>query len=222
MRTLLCFCTILLAFGPAIAAEKKAVLPSPGLGQALPYSPGLLTNEFLYVSGQGAKKADGSIPGSIEDQLRQCFQSIRTIVEAGGLTMEHVVMAQVYMTDVKSEDSLNRVWSEVFPNNPPARSTIGVAALPGTPVEVNAIAVKDLARKKRVAPAGYPATSPLAPGILVGERVFLSGFLGRDIKTGKVPDDPAAQVELAFDGMRQTLQAAGMDYANFVFVNPYL
>jgi len=222
MRTLLCFCTILLAFGPAIAAEKKAVLPSPGLGQALPYSPGLLTNEFLYVSGQGAKKADGSIPGSIEDQLRQCFQSIRTIVEAGGLTMEHVVMAQVYMTDVKSEDSLNRVWSEVFPNNPPARSTIGVAALPGTPVEVNAIAVKDLARKKRVAPAGYPATSPLAPGILVGERLFLSGFLGRDIKTGKVPDDPATQVELAFDGMRQTLQAAGMDYANLVFVNPYL
>src|SRR3954452_20144365 len=73
MRTLLCFCTILLAFGPAIAAEKKAIVPSPSPAQALPYSPGLLANEFLYVSGQGAKKVDGSIPISVEDQLRQCF-----------------------------------------------------------------------------------------------------------------------------------------------------
>jgi enamine deaminase RidA (YjgF/YER057c/UK114 family) len=56
----------------------------------------------------------------------------------------------------------------------------------------------------------------------VGERLFLSGFLGRDIKTGKIPTDPAAQVELSMDRMRQTLQAAGMDYQNLVFVNPYL
>jgi enamine deaminase RidA (YjgF/YER057c/UK114 family) len=89
-------------------------------------------------------------------------------------------------------------------------------------VEVNAIAVTNLARKQRIAPAGYPGSSPAAPGILVGERLFLSGFLGRDINTGKIPDDPAAQVELALDRMRQTLQAAGMDYQNLVFVNPYL
>jgi 2-iminobutanoate/2-iminopropanoate deaminase len=132
------------------------------------------------------------------------------------------VMATVYLTDASSEETLNRVWKEVFPKNPPARSTIGVAGLPGTPVEVNAIAVKDLSRKQRVAPAGYPATSPLAPGILVGERLFLSGFLGRDIKTGQIPADPAAQVELSMNRMRQTLQAAGMDYANLVFVNPYI
>jgi enamine deaminase RidA (YjgF/YER057c/UK114 family) len=73
-----------------------------------------------------------------------------------------------------------------------------------------------------VTPADYPATSPVAPGILVGDRLFLSGFLGRDVRTGKIPDDPAAQVELAFYLMRETLQAAGMDYANLVFVNPYL
>jgi reactive intermediate/imine deaminase len=222
MRTLLCVCTILVSLQVATAADKKEIAPANGPKPVGPYSPGVLTNEFLYVSGQGAKKADGSIPASVDDQLRQCFESIRTVVEAAGLTMEHIVMAQVYLTDAKSEDALNRVWKEVFPRNPPARSTIGVAALPGTPVEVNAVAVKDLSRKKRVAPAGYPATSPLAPGILVGERLFLSGFLGRDIKTGKIPDDPAAQVELSLDRMRQTLQAAGMDYANLVFVNPYL
>jgi reactive intermediate/imine deaminase len=222
MRALISLGTLFLFLCPAFSAEKKAIAPANAPKPVGPYSPGVLTNEYLYVSGQGAKKADGSIPTSVEDQLRQCFSNIRTIVEAAGLTMEHVVMSQVYLTDAKSEDALNRVWKEVFPNNPPARSTIGVAALPGTPVEANAVAVRDLSRKKRVAPAGYPATSPLAPGILVGERLFLSGFLGRDIKTGKIPDDPAEQVELSMNRMRQTLQAAGMDFQNLVFVNPYL
>ncbi|MDQ2900171.1 MAG: Rid family hydrolase [Acidobacteriota bacterium] len=198
------------------------IVPANGPKPVGPYSPGVMAGEYLYVSGQGAKRADGSMPSGMEAQLRQCFENIRSVVEAGGLTMEHVVMAQVYLTDAADEDPLNRVWKEVFPKNPPARSTIGVYALPGTPVEVTAVAVKDLARKKRIAPPGYPESSPLAPGILVGERLFLSGFLGREIGTGEIPSDPAAQVELSLNRMRQTLQAAGMDFRNLVFVNPYL
>ncbi len=217
MRILLCFLPLLAMLHPAHAAEKKLIGPRGG-----PYSPGVMVGEFLYVSGQVAKKADGSMAASTDDQLRQCFGNIKAIVEAAGLTMEHVVMAQVYLTDAKKQDTLNLVWKEFFPNNSPARSMIGVASFPGTPVEVNAVAVKDLARKKRVAPASYPATSAFAPGILVGERLFLSGFPGRDGKTGKIPDDPAEQVELSMESMRQTLQAAGMDYKNLVFVNPYL
>ena len=177
--------------------------------------------EYLYVSGQGAKKADGSIAVSADDQIRQCFANIKTIVELAGMTMEHVVMAQVYLTDAQNEDAMNVVWKEFFPTNPPARAIIGVAALPGTPVVVSVVVVKNLARKKRVAAAG-DAASPFAPGILVGERLFLSGFLGRDSNTGKIPNDPAAQVELSMHHMRETLQAAGMDYSNLVFVNPYL
>ena len=57
---------------------------------------------------------------------------------------------------------------------------------------------------------------------MVGDRLYLSGFLGRDINTGKIPEDPAEQVELAFTRVNQTLTAAGMDFRNVVFVNPYL
>ncbi|MDQ6666087.1 MAG: Rid family hydrolase [Acidobacteriota bacterium] len=214
--------SVLFALMFAAAAEKKPIAPANGPKPVGPYSPGVMAGEFLYVSGQGAKEADGSMATGTDDQLRQCFENIRSVVEAAGLTMEHVVMAQVYLTNASDEELLNRVWKEVFPKNPPARSTIGVYALPGTPVEVTVVAVKDLARKKRVAPAGYPENSLLAPGILVGERLFLSGFLGRDIQTGQIPSDPAAQVELSLNRMRQTLQAAGMDFQNLVFVNPYL
>jgi enamine deaminase RidA (YjgF/YER057c/UK114 family) len=222
MRLIICLCAVFTILITAYAAGKKPIAPTNGPALFGPYTPGIMAGEFLYVSGQGAKKHDGSVPAAPEDQLRQCFENVRSIVAAAGLTMEHVAMAQVYLTDATNEDALNRVWKEVFPRNPPARSTVGVYALPGTPVEVTVVAVRDLLRKKRVAPVGYPETSPLAPGILVGERLFLSGFLGRDINTGKIPNDPAAQVELSLGRMRQTLQAAGMDFQNLVFVNPYL
>jgi len=88
---------------------------------------------------------------------------------------------------------------------------------------MNAVAIRDLSKKKPVMPSGYPAASmPISPGVIAGDRMYLSGFLGRDINTGKIPEDPAAQVELSFARMRQTLQAAGLDFANLVFVNPYL
>jgi 2-iminobutanoate/2-iminopropanoate deaminase len=93
----------------------------------------------------------------------------------------------------------------------------------GTPVEVNAVAVSDLSRKKAIIPPGTPKTMNIAPGILVGnERLYLSGMLGRDPASGSIPADPSAQVELALDRMGAILKAAGMDFRHLVFVNPYL
>ena len=57
---------------------------------------------------------------------------------------------------------------------------------------------------------------------MAGDRLYLSGFFGADVATGKIPDDPDAQVQLALDNMKQTLAAAGMDFRHVVFVNPYL
>jgi reactive intermediate/imine deaminase len=205
----------------AAAADRRPVSP-PAIKPIGPYSPGILTKDFLYVSGQGAKDAKGEIAATQEAQLRQCFENVKTIVEAAGLTMEHVVYTQVYLTDASDEGPLNRVWKEYFPKMPPARSTIGVAKLPGTPVEMSAVAVRDLARKKPVVPPNYPPSSPLSAGVLAGDRLFLSGFLGRDINTGRIPEDAEAQVELSLDRMQATLKAAGLDFRHMVFVNPYL
>jgi 2-iminobutanoate/2-iminopropanoate deaminase len=194
----------------------------PGIKPAGPYSPGILTDEFLYVSGQGAKDASGQIPAEQEAQLHNVFENVKTIVEAAGLTMEHVVYTQVYLTDYADEGPLNRVFKQYFPKAPPARSTIGVAKLPGTPCEMSVVAIRDLSKKKPVIPPGYPANVPLSPGMIAGDRMYLSGFLGRDINTGKVPEDPGAQVQLSLDRMAQTLKAAGLDFRHMVFVNPYL
>jgi reactive intermediate/imine deaminase len=201
-------------------AEKSAVAP-PGIKPAGPYSPGILTRDFLYVSGQGARNAKGEIAEGVEAQLRQTFENIKTIVEAAGLTMGHVVFTQVYLSDATDEGPLNRVWKEYFPKSPPARSTIGIARLPGVPVEINAVAVRDIARRKVVVPPGYPANSPLSPAVIAADRMYLSGFLGRDINTGRIPEDPAAQVDLALDRMQAALKAGGLDFRHMVFINPY-
>ena len=203
------------------AAERRAITPTAVVPIG-PYSPGILMDEFLYVSGQGAKNTEGRIPSDLEGQLHQCFENVKTIVEAAGLTMEHVVYTQVYLADAGDEGPLNTVWKQYFPKLPPARSTIGVAQLPGTPVEMSAVAVRDVSRKKPVVPPGYPSNSPLSPGVMAGDRLYLSGFLGRDINTGKIPEDAAAQVDLSLDRMEATLKAAGLDFRHMVFVNPYL
>src|SRR5437762_9075065 len=84
------------------AAEKKVITPAGGPPPVGPYSPGILAGDYLYVSGQGAAKADGTFPSTPEEQVAQCLANVRRVVEAAGLTMDHVVYAQVYMKDLGS------------------------------------------------------------------------------------------------------------------------
>src|SRR3954468_4608195 len=114
--------------GLTFGADIKAIFP-PGAKPAGPYSPGMMGGEFLYVAGQGAADAHGQVPTDEEGQIRQCLENVKTVVEAGGLTMQHVVYVQVYLTKYEDEGPLNRIWKQVFPTAPPARSTIGVAQL---------------------------------------------------------------------------------------------
>ena len=203
------------------AAERRVIFPG-GAKPVGPYSPGILVGEYLYVSGQGARGADRQMPSTFDAQVRQCLENIKAVVEAAGLTMEHVVYTQAYLTDMANYEHIDPVWRQFFPKAPPARSIMGVYRLPDeTPVEISAVAVRDLALKKAIVPPGYPAGSAISPGVMAGERLYLSGFLGRE-KSGDVPQDAAAQVSAAFDQMNDTLAAAGMDFRHMVFVQPYL
>ena len=109
-----------------------------------------------------------------------------------------------------------------IPENPPARSTIGVAQLHCNSGGDERGCGRDLSLKK---PSCRRAIRPAFRSrrqFGSGDRLYLSGFLGRDINTGRIPEDPAAQVQLALDRMAQTLKAAGLDFRHMVFVNPYL
>jgi 2-iminobutanoate/2-iminopropanoate deaminase len=204
------------------ASERKRVIAPPGVKPIGPYSPGIFAGDFLYVSGQGGRDAAGTLPGTIEGQTRQTLQNVKAIVEAAGLTMEHVVYSQVYLDDMAHYAAMEGVWKEFFPKAPPARAVLGVHKLPtDIAVEINAVAFRDLTRKRVIQPSGVQRNLSWSPGMMAGNRLYLSGFVGAD-RAGTIPPDPDAQVQLALDNMKETLAAAGMDFRHVVFVNPYL
>jgi reactive intermediate/imine deaminase len=214
--------TLALAAASLGAADLQPVIPADGPKPVGPYTPGILAGNYLYVSGQGARRPDGKFDETNEARVRQCFRNVEAIVKAAGLTMEHVVYTQVYLHKDISYELMSQVWNEVFPKNPPARATLGLHRMPTeTTVEINAVAVKDLSMKKAVIPPGYPKNLNIAPGVLTPERLYLSGFLGRDVNTGKIPESPEAQVQLALDRMKQVLDSAGLTFQHVAFVNPY-
>jgi reactive intermediate/imine deaminase len=204
-----------------MAADLKVISP-PGVKPVGPYSPGVLAGDFLYVSGQGAPGLDGKMADTFDAQVRQALNNVKGVVEAAGLTMEHVVYCHLYLTDMANLEQADRVWAEFFPKAGPARAVVGVFKMPGgTPVEVNAVAFRDLSRKKVIAPAGFPPQPGVSPGIMAGDRLYVSSVLGMDVATRKVPAHPDDQVKLAFDNLRRVLDAAGLNFDHMVFINPY-
>ena len=200
-------------------AEKKIISP-PGLRTDGAYSPGILVNDFLYVSGQGGISSAGTLPATFEEQARQSLNHIKDVVMAAGLSMENVVYAHVYLKDMANYDAFNAVWHSFFPKAPPAQGILGVYSMPaGSQVFINAVAFRDLSRKRVIAPSGYPS-SIVSPAVMAGERIFVSACLGRGLD-GKIPTDPAAQVQTAFEHMKKILAEANLDFRHMVFINPY-
>jgi reactive intermediate/imine deaminase len=171
--------------------------------------------DYLYVSGQGARAPDGSLPSAFEEQVEQTLENVKAVVEADGLTMEHVVYTHVYLEDVRRLEVVNRIYTRYFPEAPPARAVLGVAKLPGSPIEIDAVAVRSLSHRKVVSVPGHAPEGPESPGVLTHDRLFISAMRGKH-------DDPAVQVDSALDRMQAVLEAAGLSMAHLVFVNPYL
>ena len=99
---------------------------------------------------------------------------------------------------------------------------LGVARVPDPPIQISAVAVRSLADRRAVYPPNYNQGDSASPGILTHDRLFISSMSGSDPVSGKVPDDPAAQVDLALDRVQAVVKAAGLELSNMVFVNPYL
>jgi reactive intermediate/imine deaminase len=212
---------LLLLSSAAAYAQQHAVVPASTAANHI-YSPGVDAGDYVYISGQGARRPDGSTPATFEAQVRQALDNVKAVVEAAGLTMDHVVYTQVYLEDIGKYRDVNQVYADVFAKTPPARAVLGVAKLPESPVQINAVAVRNLAERRAIIPAGYKSDESASPGMLTHDRLFVSAMPGSDPATGKVPDDPAAQVDFALDRMKAVLEAAGLGLGHMVFVNPYL
>ncbi|MFZ0818120.1 MAG: RidA family protein [Candidatus Sulfotelmatobacter sp.] len=177
--------------------------------------------DYIYISAQGARGAGGVLPATFAAQVRQALNNLKSAVENAGLTMDHVVYTTVYLTDMSQYAEMNRAFGEFFGKTPPARAVLGVAALPDPPIEINAVAVRNLAERRAISPPDYKSDEPFSPGILTHDRLFVSAMPANASSSG-ASDDPAAQVDFALDQMKAVLEAAGLKLSNMVFVNPFL
>jgi 2-iminobutanoate/2-iminopropanoate deaminase len=214
-----------LALSSSLGAQGqiRAVTPASIAGQPnRSYSIGVDAGDYLYVSAQDARKPDGTVPQSFSEQVKQALQNIEVVLQSAGLRREHLVYVQVYLEDMAKYDELNKAFAEYFGRSQPARAVLGVARVPESAIQINAVAVHRLDDKKPVYPQNYKADDSAPPGMLTHDRLFVSSMAGIDPGSSKVPDDPAAQVDLALDRMEAVLKAGGLDLRNMVFVNPYL
>jgi reactive intermediate/imine deaminase len=223
MRFLFLLIPSLLSFAAGVRAQWRAVLPQqvPPSSDASG-SPGIDAGDYVYVSGQGPGRQDRGRPTNFADQVRQSLENVKSVVEKAGLTMDHVVYVQVYLEDMNQYGELNKIFADYFPKTPPARAVLGVARLPEPPVQISAVAVRDLKGKQPVSPPNFKPDKACSPGMLTHDRLFVSTMPGSDPSNGKVLEDPATQVDLALDRLSMVVEAAGLKMSNLVFVNPYL
>lgn len=143
-----------LAFGaglltyPAVTAQspaRRVIRPQRVPQMELPFSPGILQGDTLYLAGQlGRDPATRNIvPGGIEAETRQALTNIGNVLREAGMGFGDVVNTTAFIVDFKDFDRFNKVYREFFPKEPPARATVGVAALnQGGRVELQMIAVR--------------------------------------------------------------------------------
>jgi 2-iminobutanoate/2-iminopropanoate deaminase len=124
--------------------EHTAVHPVNAPAPAGPYSPAMVFERLVFVSGQGARDpvSDRLVGPDIEAQTEQCLQNVQTILEAAGSSLQHVLRCGVFLVDIDDFGRMNAVYARMFGDHRPARTTIAAAALPGKGlrVEIDCIA----------------------------------------------------------------------------------
>ncbi len=109
-----------------------------------PYSQAVKKNGLVFVSGQIAiNPATGElVEGDIQTQTRQVLKNVQAVLAAAGASLDDVVKATVFITNMDDFPRVNEVYSEFFQNQPPARACVEVSRLPkSVQVEIEAIAV---------------------------------------------------------------------------------
>jgi 2-iminobutanoate/2-iminopropanoate deaminase len=203
---------IALALAVFAAPKQRVVVDGRAVSNG-PESAGILADGYLYISGQGPQRPDGTIPGDFAGQARQALQNVGAVVEAAGLTSAHVVYTQAHLKDMRQAPALDEAYAAYFPGVAPARAVLGVADLPGGSIMINAVAVVDRAAMRPVQVEGYDLRGYSA-GALTADRLYLSSL----------PAKPGAagEVDRALDAFEAIARAAGLDLRHVVFVNTYL
>src|SRR5437773_11081627 len=146
-KTHLLLAYLIFSFPCSSWAEKKVIAP-PEFAQgsaSRPFSPGILIDGTLYVSGQiGADIKTRAVPEDVEAEVKLCLENIGIILKAASMSFDDVVAVQVYLTDMSLFPRMNAVYTSTIKEPRPARTTVGVTKLAaaGARIEITMTARK--------------------------------------------------------------------------------
>jgi 2-iminobutanoate/2-iminopropanoate deaminase len=125
-------------------SEGKRIVSTEKAPKAIgPYSQAVRIDDLVFTAGQTALDPASMqlVEGGIEPQTLQVLTNIKHVLEAAGSGLNYVVKTTVFLTSMDDFAAMNTVYAQFFPENPPARTTVAVAALPkGGLVEIEAVA----------------------------------------------------------------------------------
>ena len=124
----------------AQAPTRQAIIP-PGATASPTLTPGIRVGNLVYASGQLGLRRDNP-DTTIQGQTRLALESTKRVFEAAGTTIAQAIKCTVFLVDLKDFPGMNTAYREFFPDTPPARSTVVVAALvaAGAKVEIECLA----------------------------------------------------------------------------------
>ena len=125
---------------------QRTIISTPKAPAAIgPYSQAVQLGNLIYTAGQIplVPETGKLIEGGIEEQTRQVMKNLSNILEAAGSNLAHIVKTTIFVTNLGDFAAMNQVYGSFFAAEPPARSTVQVAALPlGANIEIEVVAVK--------------------------------------------------------------------------------
>ena len=135
-----------LGFAVTIGQMKKIISTNEAPAAIGPYSQAVRSGSFLFCSGQIPldPKSGQIVAGDITAQTRRVMDNIAGLLRSQGLTFDHIVKTTIFLTDLGDFQTVNEIYGSYFKQDPPARSTVQVAALPKSAnVEIEVIAASE-------------------------------------------------------------------------------
>lgn len=133
-------CASTYAAAQTTSGKRRPVKTGPPNGI---FSPAVITGDLVFTSGQiGIDAKTGQLAEGLEGQLEQVFKNLTAVLEASGSSIDHVLKATVFLADMNDYNTMNELYKKQFKGEPPARTTVQVAALPrGARIEIEVVAV---------------------------------------------------------------------------------
>ncbi|MCH2213389.1 MAG: RidA family protein [Fuerstiella sp.] len=201
----------------AVKGPKQVIRPAGTTASNLPFSPGILAGDTLYLSGHvGINPESGKlIEGDIGDHVVQTLKNIQDVLKAADMDLSHVISAYLYMKNVEEFAAASNAYLTMITEEPrPARLPMGVAKLPlDSPVEITMIASRK--PRRAVIGEGQPPSGSYSRGLLSNNVMHLAGVFRRE---GTVQH----QVSEGIEWLTAILKAGEMQLKDVVEVRVYL